>query len=208
MIDRWGDDGEAGSLAVVALHGRGQDVAFVRGLADRIAVPEAAWFAPEAEGNTWYPYPFLDPAPENATALAQAIEEAAGAVTAARVAGHRRVAVLGFSQGACVLAHLLLTRELDVDAAVLFTGGYVGPTELDEFDTVSRVGTGVLLRSIDRDPWVPPHRVADTAKLLVRAGARVDALIEPGSEHGVTERAVADARALLHAQLEPARSSR
>lgn len=194
-VEAWGDDD--GPLAVVALHGRGQPPEFIRGLSDRIAVPGIRWFAPSAEGRTWYPLPFLDAAPENAEHLARALDAVQDAVAAAWQHGFERVVVLGFSQGACVLAHLLLTRDVPVTAAVLFTGGYVGPHALEAPEVVSRPGTPVLLRSVSHDPWVPAHRVADTARLLIGAGAQVDAFIEPGDEHIVTERAVADARARL-----------
>jgi predicted esterase len=194
-VEAWGDDG--GPLAVVALHGRGQPPEFIRGLAERIALPGIRWFAPSAEGRSWYPLPFLDPSPENAVHLARALDAVQQAVTAAWQQGFARVAVLGFSQGACVLAHLLLAQDVAVTAAVLFTGGYVGPQTMDARDVVARAGTPVLLRSVSHDPWVPAHRVADTARLLIGAGAQVDALIEPGDEHIVTERAVEDARRLL-----------
>ena len=196
-LEAWGDDD--GPLAVVAVHGRGQPPEFIRSLADRIAVPRIRWFAPSAEGRTWYPHPFLDPAPENAEHLARALDTVQDAVSAAWQRGFERVALLGFSQGACVLAQLLLTRDVPVAAAVLFTGGYVGAQTLDAQHVVARTGTPVLLRSVSHDPWVPAHRVADTARLLVGAGAHVDALIEPGDEHVITDRAVADARARLAA---------
>ncbi|MFB2579851.1 alpha/beta hydrolase [Herbiconiux sp. P15] len=205
----WGEAhaGDPHALAVVALHGRTQDVPFVRGLSERLGVAGLRWFAPEAEGNSWYPHPFLDPSPENAEHLARALDVAESSIATARAAGFARVAVLGFSQGACTLAHLLLTREVAVEGAVLFTGGYVGADPLDPAvvaEARARVGVPVLLRSIDRDPWVPAHRVADTARLLVLAGAQVDALIEPGDEHGITDRAAADARELLETLKESA----
>jgi phospholipase/carboxylesterase len=198
-LDIWGEGVGASPLAVVAIHGRGQDVDFLRGLAERIAVSGVGFFAPTAPGNTWYPHPFLDGSPENAAGLADALGTVATTVAAAETAGFARVVVLGFSQGACVLSHLLLTQDLALAGAVLFTGGYVGPDALDPSHVVARPGLPVLLRSIDQDPWVPAHRFADTVKLLTRSGAHVDALMETGDEHGVTERAIADARVFLTA---------
>ncbi|MET4639175.1 phospholipase [Mycetocola sp. 2940] len=196
-LETWGDAVGASPLAVVAIHGRGQNVEFMRGLAERINVSGVGFFAPTAPGNTWYPHPFLDRSPENVSSLADALRTVAAAVAAAEAAGFARVVVLGFSQGACVLSHLILTKDLPLAGAVLFTGGYVGPDDIAPADVSARPGLPVLLRSLDEDPWVPPHRVADTAKLLVRSGAHVDALIETGDEHIVTERAIADARAFL-----------
>ncbi|GAA2246888.1 phospholipase [Herbiconiux moechotypicola] len=194
-LERWGD--EAGTTAVVAVHGRGQPPEFLHEVSARLAVPELAWFAPSAPGRSWYPHPFLDPSPENAVALEEALDALVAAIGAAGRSGAARVVVLGFSQGACSLAHLLLTREVGVAAAVLFTGGFVGPRMLDAAGVPRRAGVPVLMRSVAHDPWVPAHRVADTAALLVRAGAQVDALVEPGTEHVITERAVTDARRLL-----------
>ncbi|QJU52728.1 phospholipase [Herbiconiux sp. KACC 21604] len=193
--ESWGDDGA--ELAVVALHGRGQPPEFLHELVGRLDVPGIRWIAPSAEGRSWYPHPFLDPSPENATALERALEVVTDAVDTTRASGFERVAVLGFSQGACTLAHLLLTRDVVVDGAVLFTGGYVGAAELAPGAVVARQNVPVLLRSVDDDPWVPLHRMASTSALLVGAGAHLDVLVEPGSEHVITDRAVADARGLL-----------
>ncbi|PPF56493.1 phospholipase [Clavibacter michiganensis] len=206
----WGDadPGDARALAVVALHGRTQDVTFVRGLSERLGVPGLRWFAPEAVGRSWYPHPFLDPAPDNAEHLGRALDAVEASVAAAHAAGFARVALLGFSQGACTLSHFLLTRDVPVVGAVLFTGGYVGADPLEPRTVAERVGSlrrgvPVLLRSIDHDPWVPAFRVADTARLLALAGAQADVLVEPGDEHGITERAAADARLLLHRLRDP-----
>ncbi len=100
--ESWGDDDAA--LAVVALHGRGQPPEFLHDLVARLDVTGIRWIAPSAEGRSWYPHPFLEPAPENTPALDRALEVVAQAVAAARASGFDRVAVLGFSQGACVLA--------------------------------------------------------------------------------------------------------
>jgi phospholipase/carboxylesterase len=201
----WGDAeaSDPQALAVVGLHGRTQDVPFVRGLSERLGVPGLRWFAPEAVGNSWYPHPFLDPAPENAEHLERALDVVEASVAAAHEAGFARVALLGFSQGACTLSHFLLTRNVPVVGAVLFTGGYVGADPLEPETVARSVGTlrrgvPVLLRSIDHDPWVPAFRVADTTRLLALAGAQADVLVEPGDEHGLTERAAADARGFLN----------
>lgn len=196
-IEYWGDTADSRRLAIVAVHGRGQGVQFMREVAERLAIDDVGYFAPSVDGDSWYPHPFLDSSPENEAHLILALEAVEGAIALARERGYRRVALLGFSQGACVLAHMLLTRRVSVDGAVLFTGGYVGPDEIGPLSVEPRAHVPVLLRSVQQDPWVPPHRVADTAALLVHAGLHVDVLIEPGDTHIITERGIRDGRSAL-----------
>jgi len=82
---------------------------------------------------------------------------------------------------------------------VLFTGGYIGttPSPLPKDDRLR--GVPALLRSIEHDPWVPKHRVEETAGLLRAAGLEVDVRIDPGDEHIITNEACESATKLLAA---------
>lgn len=193
----WAEPIESAALVVIGMHGRGQDIDFVKNLTDRLNVRGVAYVAPAAPDNSWYPHPFLEQSVENATALEGALNAVEESIQTVRKKGARRVALLGFSQGSCVLAHFLLTRSAVIDGTVLYTGGYVGYEPLDHDVIKQYTPTPVLLRSVDRDPWVPPHRVADTARLLSLGGSNVDVLIEKGDEHVVTEKGIADGRAFL-----------
>jgi predicted esterase len=184
---------------VLAIHGRGQEPEFMRELAERFGPLPARFVAPAASGGSWYPLPFMQPIELNQphldhalAAVDQRIDQLLESGTAAR-----DLALFGFSQGACLLTHLLLTRPRPFGAAVLFTGGFIGPDPITPPGDGTLDGMPVLLRSIQDDPWVPAHRVLDSARMFQAAGALVDLRIDPGNEHIVTDEACSTAANLL-----------
>jgi predicted esterase len=198
----WGAPADRAGLAVLAVHGRGQDPAFMRATARRLGTAPVRFFAPEAEGNTWYPLSFLEPVEHNQPALDRSLRAVEACLAQLAQAGFDggRVVLWGFSQGACLLVHLVLTTPRPVAGLVLFTGGYLGtvPPPLPD-DRILR-GVPAVLRSIEHDPWVPRRRVEETAGLLRQAGAEVDLRVDPGTEHIITDEACAAATELLNTE--------
>src|SRR5437870_2906646 len=73
-------------------------------LARQFGVNDVAHLAPQAPGSTWYPYSFLMPIPENEPFLSRglaALDELVAALGDQEI-GSERIAVVGFSQGACL----------------------------------------------------------------------------------------------------------
>lgn len=176
-------------VVVLAVHGRGQEPEFMRELTTRFGPLPARFAAPAAAESSWYPLPFLQPMAGNQPHLDEALAaievHLETLVDAGTAPGD--LVLLGFSQGACLLAHLLLTRPRRIGAAVLLTGGFIGPDPIEPLTGGELDGVPVLLRSIEEDPWVPAHRVLETGALFEAAGARLDLRIEPGTEHIVTD---------------------
>jgi phospholipase/carboxylesterase len=191
----WGPD-EAPAV-VLAVHGRGQEPEFMRQLAERFGPLPARFVAPAAPGGSWYPLPFLQPIELNQPHLGNAIADIEQRIDQLLESGTaaRELVLFGFSQGACLLTHLLLSRPRALGAAVLFTGGFIGPDPIKPLEG-SFGGMPVLMRSIQDDPWVPAYRVHESARLFEAAGAEVDLRIDPGNEHIVTDEAC-DAAAKL-----------
>jgi predicted esterase len=200
VLVEWGAPADRAALAVLAVHGRGQDPAFMQATAHRLGTASVRFFAPEAEGNTWYPLSFLEPVERNQPALDRSVQVLEACLDRLAEAGFDsgRVVLWGFSQGACLLSHLVLSAPRRVAGLVLFTGGYPG-TEPTAPDGQALRGVPVVLRSIEDDPWVPRHRVDETAALLRQAGAEVDLRIDPGTDHVITDEACATATELLDA---------
>ncbi len=186
---------------MVAVHGRDQDTGFLREVADRVDLPQVHWLAPAADGDTWYPLSFLAPLRDNEPRLSWAVGavDAARAQLAAEGHGPERVALLGFSQGAVVLAEHLLRGGAPCAGAALLTGGYAGPG--DRTTGAALVGMPVLLGSSAYDVLVPVERVRQTGDLLAAAGAAVTLEVYDDREHLVSDRAVASTRSLLTAAL-------
>ena len=194
---RWGPD--TAPIMVLAVHGRGQEPEFIQQLAERFGPLPARFVAPAAAGNSWYPLPFLRPQEANQPALSHALDTVdrhIDQLLGSGVPAHDLV-LFGFSQGACLLTHLLLTRPRPLGAAILFTGGFIGADPIPAPAHTALEGMPVLLRSIQDDPWVPAHRVLDSAHLLDAAGARLNLRIAPGHEHVVTDEACAAATDLI-----------
>ncbi|MEU4250277.1 phospholipase [Amycolatopsis sp. NPDC026612] len=187
------------SVVVLAVHGRGQEPEVMHAIAGRLGPLPARFVAPAAAGGSWYPLPFLQPIAGNQPHLDEALAAIETRIDTLLDAGTAAadLVLLGFSQGACLLAHLLLTRPRPLGAAVLLTGGFIGPDPIEPRTGAELDGLPVLLRSIEDDPWVPAYRVVETGRLFEAAGARLDLAIEPGTEHVVTDEACAAAADLI-----------
>ncbi len=174
--------------ALVMLHGRGATAESILSLAEALRIEDLALLAPAAARNVWYPARFLEPLAANepylSSALAavhHAVERAAGAV------GHTRVAILGFSQGACLTLEYGARHPRRYAALVGLSGGLIGPDGLERHSSGSLEQTPVFLGCSDVDFHIPVHRVHDAAATLKAMGAAVDTRIYPGMGHTVNE---------------------
>lgn len=204
--ERWGE--EDAPVAVLAVHGRTQSPADMRALAERLDVEGLRWLAPAAAGQTWYPYGFMEERPDDDPWLAWSLEAVDQHLGRLADAGYppEKVVLLGFSQGACLLAHWALLHPRRYAGLVILTGGYVGT----EHENVSFSGdfaaTPALLAGCESDPWVPRTRMAQTEDRLRGMDAQLTSLIEPGAEHEVTGTATElTARLLRHTVSDTAR---
>jgi predicted esterase len=187
--------------AIIALHGRGADASDIIALARQVAPPGVTIVAPQAAGHTWYPYRFLEPTERNEPYLSSALRTVADLLTELEQRGlpPERVALMGFSQGAC-LALEAAARNARRFAGVLgFSGGLIGPPGTRFVYDGSLAATPVFIGSSDIDPHIPKERVQESAAALDRLGGAVDARLYPGMGHTVNEDEIAAARALLAA---------
>jgi predicted esterase len=172
-------------VVVIALHGRGASAdRFVADLERRLGPsPDVAWMAPQARHNTWYPKGFLAPVADNQPGLGSALEavQALWDEVEARV-GRERIALVGFSQGACLLLTWLSTTSARPVSALAFTGG---PTPLPDARYTSASGLRLHLGRSARDPWVNVEVFDAGAASFRAAGALVDVTVVPGDLHAV-----------------------
>lgn len=185
---------------MLSVHGRGQSPEFMASLSERLSVPDLVFYAPSAANNTWYPNPFLEPLENNEPDLSFALAAMADHVETVQADGFPpgRIVLWGFSQGACLLSHFLISTPAQYAGAVLLTGGYIGPDSMEGPTGTPLAGVPIVLRSIEHDPWVPRFRVEETAALLEDAGAQIDIRISPGNEHIITTEAMAATARLLN----------
>ena len=196
---RQGSPLERARLAVVLVHGRGGSAEDMLGLAAELRTNDVAYVAPQAVGHTWYPYSFLAPLQQNQPGLDSALGVLAGLLEtiAAAGVGADRVALLGFSQGACLALEFAARHASRYTAVVGLSGGVIGPPGTPRTYTGSFAGTPVFLGCSDIDAHIPVERVHETADVYRRLGATVDERIYPGMGHTINRDELDAVRALL-----------
>jgi len=181
--------------AGLVFHGRGGSAEGMLDLARALDVEGVAWLAPEAAGGSWYPYSFLAPIASNEPWLGSALSLLHRLVARCGDAGlvPGRVALVGFSQGACLSAEYAARHARGYGGLVLLSGGLIGPPGTPRAYEGSLDGTPALVACSDVDPHIPVERVHETARVLAELGANVDERIYPGLGHTVIDDEIAAA---------------
>jgi len=174
-------------LAAILLHGRGASAEDILGLTRHFRAADIAYVAPQAAASTWYPYSFLAPIQQNEPWLGSALRLVAGLVEELQQQGisSERLAVMGFSQGACLTLEFAARHARRYAAVAAFTGGLIGPPGTPRDYAGDLGGTPIFIGSSDADPHVPLERVRESAMVLRRLGANVDERIYPGMGHTI-----------------------
>lgn len=196
LHDTWqgGAPLETAKAAVVLVHGRGATAESFAPLADALVQgdgaslePDLAFLAPQAPGNTWYPYPFMSPIAQNEPHLTNALAAIAGIMTHLESTGihAEKVFLLGFSQGACLASEYAARNARRYGGIAALSGGLIGPPGTPRDYPGSMAGTPVFLGCSDVDAHIPKERVIESAQVMERLGAQVDMRLYPGMGHTV-----------------------
>jgi predicted esterase len=155
--------------------------------------------APQASGQTWYPYRFLEPVERNEPWLSSALAALDDLLSQLAAAGlpAARVALLGFSEGACLTLEYVARHARRYGGVIGLAGGLIGPTVRPDIYTGDLAGTPVFLGCGDRDSHIPIERVRATAAVLRQLGGQVTERSYPGLDHVINEDEVAATQALL-----------
>ena len=196
---RFGAPLSAARLAMIMVHGRGASAEDMMGLAGELGTTDVAFLAPQAADRTWYPYSFLAPLDDNEPGLSSALGVIAALVDGlvAQQIPHRRIALLGFSQGACLSLEFAARHPQRYGAVVGLSGGLIGPPGTPRGYPGSLGGAPVFLGCSDIDPHIPLARVRESAEVCRGMGAAVDERIYPGMGHTVNEDEIAVIQTLL-----------
>lgn len=181
------------------VHGRGAGPANILDLVPALLQPGIAYLAPGAAGGTWYPQSFLAPIADNEPGITSGIAVIHALVDEVLAAGipAERIVLLGFSQGACLVATAAQRRPRRYGGVIAFSGGLIGPPGSRWEEAGDFSATPVLLGCSDRDAHVPEPRVRETAAVFERMGAAVTTRIYPGMGHLVNDDEIGFARGLL-----------
>ncbi len=189
--------------AVLLIHGRGGSAQDILSLGSILieGAPGIALLAPQASGRTWYPQRFLAPLSQNEPFLTSALGVIAALVARAVEAGipPERIALLGFSQGACLALEYAARNPRRYGAVIALSGAVIGPPGTIRGVPGSLAGTPVYLGCSNRDFHIPEASVHESAGVMTALGGQVQTAIFPGMGHTVSAEEVAAARALIKA---------
>lgn len=186
-------------IVAIMLHGRGASAEDILGLADEFSARDVAYLAPQAAERTWYPNSFLAPMPRNEPGLGSAlgmIERLVEMLQQQQVPVNR-IALMGFSQGACLTLEFAARHAQRYAVIAGFSGGVIGPPGTPRNYPGTFDGTPVFLGCSDVDPHIPVERVHESAEVFERMGARVDKRIYPGMAHTIIAAEIEAVDALL-----------
>lgn len=198
-IRRQGPAAAQARIAVVLVHGRGDSASGILTLADAIDLPDITWLAPQAAGQTWYPYSFLAPLEQNQPGIDSGLlvlEDLVGMLAGEGIAAER-VALMGFSQGACLAQEFAARHARRYHAIIGLSGGLIGPPGTPRSYPGSFERTPVFLGCSDIDPHIPVERVHESAEVFKRMDAVMDERIYPRMGHTVNAEEIEAVRALL-----------
>lgn len=187
------------SACAILIHGRGATAGSILTLAGTLDVDNVCYLAPQAPGNTWYPYSFLEPLELNRDGIEAGMETLENLLERVEHSGIgvERTALIGFSQGACLSLEFAARHPRRYGAIAGLAGGLIGPpgTLMDYGGSLE--GTPVFLGCGDPDPHIPRLRVEETAATLRGMNARVEVRFYNGLGHAVNDKEVGIVRGML-----------
>lgn len=190
--------GEANNVLIM-LHGRGASAEDILSLAAYLNVPDFTLLAPQAAGNSWYPYSFLAPQAQNEPWLSSSITVVNNTVSDVLAAGIEKpnIYFLGFSQGACLTLEFVTRHAEKWGGVVGFTGGLIGDDIQPAGYAGDFKGTSFFIGTSNPDPHVPVKRVRDTEAILQAMHASVTLKIYDGMAHTISQDEINQANSVV-----------
>ena len=172
---------------LIMTHGRGASAQSILSLAAELAIDGFALAAPQATGNTWYPYSFLAPEAQNEPGLSSGLAVLKELLDTVKAAGilSKNVYFLGFSQGACLTSEFVARHAQLFGGVFILSGGVIGDTVKTERYTGDFAETPIFLGCSDVDAHVPKDRVQDSSEVFRTLGATVTERIYPNAPHSI-----------------------
>lgn len=172
---------------VILIHGRGSSADDILGLSAAFeGRDDLAFLAPQAANHSWYPQRFLVPLAHNEPWLSSALARVDALVSEALAAGipAERIALAGFSQGACLVLEYASRHPRRYAFVAALSGALVGPLDTPR-PPADLLRTPVLLGCAEADAHIPLEHVEHSADVLAAANADVTKMIFPGPAHTV-----------------------
>ncbi len=195
---------EKADLAFVMIHGRGATAPSILQLGSELDHRDRIHFrAPQADGNTWYPYSFLAPTDQNQPGLDSGLQAVFDTYDSLKDSGFKdeQIFFLGFSQGACLASEFVARHPANFAGLIALSGGVIGDkVNFGEYSGDLQ-GMPVFMGCSDVDPHIPKQRLLETKELMNKLGANVTLNIYPGMGHLVNEDEIEHINALIDSTL-------
>jgi phospholipase/carboxylesterase len=184
-----GADIYSAKSAMILIHGRGATAESILTLTNEFSADNYIYAAPQANGNTWYPYSFLSPIEENEPGLSSGlnvIDKLHKELNDSHIPNNE-IILLGFSQGACLVLEYTARNVKKYKGVIGLSGGLIG----DKIDRKRYSGSfencPLFLGCSDIDPHIPLERVEETALVFKELQAAVTKRIYKGMGHSINE---------------------
>jgi phospholipase/carboxylesterase len=182
-----GKDLSEAKKVLIMIHGRGAFAEDMLSLAGYFNLKDYALIAPQATGNSWYPYSFLASPKQNKPWLSSALNVLNEIVSDINQQGFSsdKIYFLGFSQGACLMLEFITRNAKKWGGAIAFTGGLIGDKIYIENYKGNFEGTKIFIGASSTDQHVPVERVYATTNILKNMHAEVTEKIYDNMGHTI-----------------------
>lgn len=173
--------------AVIMIHGRGATADSILSLSSYLNLTDYAIFAPQANGNTWYPFGFMASDEGNRVSLEASlgiVKELFDKIIKSGILPEN-IFLIGFSQGACLSLEFAARNAQKLGGVAAFTGGLIGEKLQHQNYQGDFQSTPIFIGSSDRDFHVPASRINESAELLQKMGADVTVKLFDDPEHTI-----------------------
>lgn len=183
---------EKAKKIAIMIHGRGASAESILSLSNHLDLDDFALIAPQAPGNTWYPYSFMAPDSSNEPAFSNAIKMLEGLVEDLVFKGFKseQIFFIGFSQGACLSLEYATQHARKYGGVIAFTGGLIGEKINQDKYKGDFEGTKVFIGSSHKDMHVPLSRIEKSDELISNMGGNVKTLIFEDTNHTIRQQEV------------------
>ena len=194
-----GKELNAQSKVLILLHGRGGSAEDILSLTSYLDVKDFSFLAPQATGNTWYPYSFMAPPAQNEPGLSSALQLLKDVVDDVYSKGipSEHIYFTGFSQGACLTLEFVTRNAARYGGVAAFTGGLIGDKIYRENYTGDFQNTPVFIGTSNPDPHVPVERVYATVNILKEMNASVTEKVYSNMGHTISQDEIDTANKLV-----------